>query len=208
MSAAAVYDRNGERVGEVELADAVFGGKPHTPVLHETIVWQLAGRRRGTHATLTRGRVSRSTKKIYRQKGTGRARHGGRGAPIFVGGGIAHGPHPRSYAYPLPKKVRRLAIRSALAAKAAGGQIVVLDHLDLEPPRTAALARLLQALGAPGRVLLVTAAPDPAAGRAAANLPGVQVATAASLNVHDVLAAHRVVFTREALDRASEVLAP
>ncbi len=207
MSAAAVYDQNGARVGEVELAPAVFGLRPHSAVLHEAVVWQLAGRRRGTHATLTRGMVDRTTRKLYRQKGTGRARHGSRGAPVFVGGGIAFGPQPRDYAYALPKKVRRLAMRSALSAKAADGRIAVLDRLDPAQPKTGVLARLLRAVGAEGSVLLVTAAPHAVVARSAANLPRVRVASAASLNVHDVLASDRLVFTREALDRLTEVLA-
>jgi large subunit ribosomal protein L4 len=207
MSAAAMYDQSGARIGEVELNPAVFGGRPHTAVLHEAVVWQLAGRRRGTHATLTRGEVSRSTKKLYRQKGTGRARHGSRGAPIFVGGGVAHGPTPRTYAYALPGKVRRLAIRSALAAKAAGGRVAVVVQLDLERPRTRELAALLRAVGEGGSVLLVTAAPHRVVARSAANIPGVRVASAASLNVHDVLAADRLLFTREALERVTEALA-
>lgn len=203
---AAVYDQSGARVGEVELASAVFGLRPHTAVLHEAVVWQLAGRRRGTHSTLTRGLVNRTTRKLYRQKGTGRARHGSRGAPVFVGGGIAFGPRPRDYSYRLPKKVRRLAIRSALSAKAVGGQITVLDRLEIAEPKTGALAKVLRAVGANGSVLLVTAAQQPAVERSAANLPGVRVASASALNVHDVLMSDRLVFTKDALARVTEVL--
>src|SRR5260370_22284346 len=124
-----------------------MGGKPHPVALQEPLVWQLAGSRRGTHATKTRGMVARSTRKIYRQKGTGRARHGGRGAPVFVGGGVTFGPHPRSYAYQLPKQVRRLAIQSALAAKAADGRFVVLNRLELKTPKTRVLAALVREIG-------------------------------------------------------------
>ncbi len=206
MSAASVYDQSGARVGEVELAPAVFGLRPHTAVLHEALVWQLAGRRRGTHSTLTRGLVNRTTRKLYRQKGTGRARHGSRGAPVFVGGGIAFGPRPRDYGYALPKKVRRLAVRSALSAKAADGRIAVLDRLELAAPKTSVLAKVLQAVAAGGSVLLVMAGPDAAVERSAANLPRVRVASAAALNVHDVLASDRLVFTRAALERVTEAL--
>jgi large subunit ribosomal protein L4 len=206
VSAAALYDQSGARIGEVELADAVFSRKPHTAVLHEALVWQLARRRRGTHSTLTRGMVDRSTRKLYRQKGTGRARHGSRGAPLFVGGGIAHGPHPRSYAYRLPKKVRHLAMRSALSAKAAEGRIAVIVQLDLERPKTGPLAKLLRAVGGDGSVLLVTAAPNQVTERSAANLRHVRVAPAGSLNVHDVLASDLLVFTREALEKVTEAL--
>ncbi len=212
MSRATVYDRDGKAAGEVELADAVFGVTPHTAVLHEAVLWQLAGRHRGTHSTLTRGMVSRSTRKLYRQKGTGRARHGARGAPVFVGGGIVFGPQPRSYRYTLPKKVRRLALRSALSASAAEGRIAVLDRLDLEAPKTKTVAAALRAAGLGVRasgvrsVLLVTAAPNEAVERSAANLDGVRVAAASSLNVHAILAADRIVFTRDALERLVEGL--
>ncbi len=206
MSAAAVYDQSGARVGEVELAPAVFGLRPHTAVLHEAVVWQLAGRRRGTHSTLTRGLVNRTTRKLYRQKGTGRARHGSRGAPVFVGGGIAFGPQPRDHSYPLPKKVRRLAIRSALSAKAADGRIAVLERLELAEPKTGALAKVLRAVASSGSVLLVTAGPEAVIERSAANLPHVRVAAATALNVHDVLASDRLIFTRDALERVTEVL--
>jgi large subunit ribosomal protein L4 len=204
----ALYDQSGARIGDVELAPAVFGLRAHRPAMHEGVVWQLAARRRGTHSTLTRGEVSRSTKKIYRQKGTGRARHGSRGAPVFVGGGVSHGPRPRGYAYPLPRKVRRLAIRSALSTQAADGRIMVIDRLPLERPRSGVLAKWLRAVGAGGSVLLVTAQPNEVVRRSAANIPGVRVASAASLNVHDVLASSHLVFTRDALDRATEALAP
>lgn len=213
MSRATVYDRDGKAAGEVELADAVFGVTPHTAVLHEAVRWQLAGRHRGTHSTLTRGMVSRSTRKLYRQKGTGRARHGARGAPVFVGGGIVFGPQPRSYRYTLPKKVRRLALRSALSARAAEGRIAVLDRLDLEAPKTKTIAAALRSAGLGVResgvrsVLLVTAAPNEVIERSAANLDGVRVAAASALNVHAILAADRIVFTRDALERLVEGLA-
>ena len=208
MSRATVYDQNGKTAGEVELADAVFGVTPHTAVLHEAVLWQLAGRHRGTHSTLTRGMVSRSTRKLYRQKGTGRARHGARGSPVFVGGGIVFGPQPRSYRYALPKKVRRLALRSALSARAAEGRIAVLDRLELGAPKTKTLAAALAPVGAGARsVLLVTAAPNEVVERSAANLTGVRVVAASALNVHAILAADRIVFTRDALQRLVEGLA-
>lgn len=212
MTRAPVYDRDGKAAGEVDLAEAIFGVTPHTAVLHEAVLWQLAGRHRGTHSTLTRGMVSRSTRKLYRQKGTGRARHGARGAPVFVGGGIVFGPQPRSYKYALNKKVRRLALRSALSARAAEGRIVVLDRLDLDAPKTRTVAAALRAagLGAKGSdvrsVLLVTAAPNEMVERSAANLEGVRVAAASALNVHAILAADRIVFTRDALERLAEGL--
>jgi large subunit ribosomal protein L4 len=180
-------------------------------VLHEALLWQLAGRRRGTHSTLTRGLVNRTTRKLYRQKGTGRARHGARGAPIFVGGGITFGPHPRSYAYQLPKQVRRLAIRSALAAKAAAGRFAVLNRLEMKTPKTRVLAGLVRELGREsgdrGTVLLIIAAPEPVVARSAANLPNLRVLPATALNVHDILACDRVVVTQDALARITEAFA-
>ena len=211
MSMVTVYDAQGKQVGEVPLPP-VLETKPHTAVLYEALIWQLAGRRRGTHSTLTRGLVDRSTRKLYRQKGTGRARHGGRGAPLFVGGGIIFGPTPRDHGYRLAKRVRRLALRSALAARAAAGQFAVLDRLDLEAPKTKVLAGLVRGLGwaAPpqkrGGVLLITAAPDQTVTRSAANLPGLRVLPATALNVHDILACEHVLVMREALERITEAV--
>lgn len=210
MSTVAVFDAQGKRVGEVALP-AALQHKPHTAVLYEALVWQMAGRRRGTHATKTRGMVARSTRKLYRQKGTGRARHGSRGAPIFVGGGIVFGPQPRSYAYRLPKQVRRLALRSALAAKAADGRFAVVNGLALQRPSTEAVARLVRGVDAEGPppatfgpVLLITAGPEPIVARSAANLPSVRVLPATALNVHDILACERVLVTEDALARIAE----
>ena len=213
MSMVTVYDAQGTQVGEVPLPP-VLETKPHTAVVYETLIWQLAGRRRGTHSTLTRGLVDRSTRKLYRQKGTGRARHGGRGAPLFVGGGIVFGPTPRDHGWRLAKRVRRLALRSALAARAAAGQFAVLDRLDLEAPKTKVLATLVRQLGwagAPqkrGGVLLITAAPNQMVTRSAANLPGLRVLPATALNVHDILACEHVLVMREALERITEAVAP
>jgi large subunit ribosomal protein L4 len=210
MSSVGRYDLQGKRVGEAELP-AAFDRVPHTAVLHEAVVWQLAGRRRGTHATKTRGMVARSTRKLYRQKGTGRARHGGRGAPIFVGGGIAFGPQPRSYAYRLSKQVRRLALQSALSAKAAAGRLGVLEGLALDRPQTKVLAGLVRGIAAGDaageRVLLITAAADAVVARSAANLRSVRVLPASALNVHEILRAGHVLVTPEALERLSEAVA-
>ena len=211
MSTVGVYDTEGKRVGEVALPP-FLDRKPHTAVLHEALLWQLAGRRRGTHSTLTRGLVNRTTKKLYRQKGTGRARHGARGAPLFVGGGVTFGPHPRSYAYQLPKQVRRQAIQSALAAKAADGRFVVLNRLELKTPKTRVLAALVREIGREsgegGTVLLIIAAPEPMVARSAANLPHLRVLPVTALNVHDILACDQVLVTQDALARIAEAVAP
>lgn len=199
MPTAQAYDTQGKDTGTVELPEAVFGIKPHKAVLHEVLVAELAARRVGTHSTKTRGEVAGSTRKIWRQKGTGRARHGSRKAPIFVGGGITFGPRPRNHAHNTPKKVRRLAMRSALSAKAAGGQIVVVDEVALDVSKTKAVAALVQRLPVTGKTLIITPAPDATFTRAAANLPDVAVRPATALTVHAVLAADYVVLTKPAV---------
>lgn len=205
MPTAQAYDTQGKDAGTVELPEAVFGIKPHKAVLHEVLVAELAARRVGTHSTKTRGEVAGSTRKIWRQKGTGRARHGSRKAPIFVGGGITFGPKPRNHAHNTPKKVRHLAMRSALSAKAAGGQIVVVDEVVLDVPKTKAVAALVQRLPVAGKTLIITLAPDAILARAAANLPDVAVRPATGLAVHDVLAADYVVLTKPAVAALTEV---
>lgn len=200
MVTAALYDATGTRQGEVELPEAVFGITPNVPVVHEVLTWQLARRRLGTHSTRTRGEVRGGGRKPWRQKGTGRARHGSRRSPLWVGGGITFGPKPRDYASPLPRRVRRLAVRSVLADRAREGRLTVVDALPLAEGRTRELAGFLARLGLAGRkVLLVTERHDPVAVRAAANLPGVTVLTARTLNVHDLVTHPDVVLTREAL---------
>ena len=206
MARAQVFDVKGKDVGTVDLPEAVFGITPHTAVMHEVLVAQLAGRRTGTHATKTRGEVAGSTRKIYRQKGTGRARHGSKKAPIFRGGGITFGPRPRDYAQDTPKKVRRLAVRSVLSMKAADGKVIIVESLQLEAPKTSAVAELLDRLPVAGKTLIVTPAPDAVLVRSAANLRQVKVIAAASLNVHDVLTADYVVLTKPAVDAVAEVL--
>jgi len=199
------YDLQGKDAGTVELPAAVFGMTPHTAVMHEVLVAQLAARRTGTHATKTRGEVRGSTRKIYRQKGTGRARHGSRKAPIFKGGGIIFGPKPRDYAQDTPKKVRRLAVRSALSAKARDGKVVVVDPPALERPRAALVADLLDRLPVAGKTLLVTPAADALLVRSAANVRGVTVRAAGAVSLRDVLDADYLVLTRSAVDAVAEV---
>ena len=174
MAKAQVFDTSGKDVGSVDLPDRVFGITPHTAVMHEVLLAQLAGRRSGSHSTKTRGEVSGSTRKIYRQKGTGRARHGSRKAPLFKGGGITFGPKPRDYTQDTPKKVRRLAVRSALAAKAADGKVVVVEPLVLEKPRAALVAEMIDRLPVAGKTLIITPAPEALLVRSAANVPQVR----------------------------------
>lgn len=189
----------------MELPAAVFGITPHTAVVHEVLVAQQANQRIGTHATKTRGVVSGSTRKLWRQKGTGRARHGSIKAPLFVGGGITFGPHPRDYRQYTPKKTRHLAVRSVLSAKAAAGAIVIVEPPTLEAPKTKAVLALLAPLPVKGKTIVVTATPDAMLARSAANLPHVVVRPAAALTVSELLAADAVVLTAPAVDAVVEV---
>ena len=167
--------------------------EPKESVLHEVVAWQLSKRRRGTAATQTRANITGSTAKIYPQKGTGRARHGSRKAPIFVGGGTAFGPHPRDYAYTLPKRVRRLGLDMALAARARDGKLTLVESFDVREGRTKEFVAWAQANGVDGseRVLLVT--DDELVRRAARNLPWVNVLPGRGLNVYDILRCERVI---------------
>ena len=203
-----VVNQQNERVDQVTLDDGIFGVPVNPHVLHATVVMQRANRRQGTHETKGRSDVSGGGKKPWKQKGTGRARAGSTRSPLWRHGGIVFGPHPRDYGFRVPKKVRAAALKASLAAQAQAGRITVLQGLELERPSTKALAGVLKVLGAEGRVLLVLPAQDETVRRSARNLPGVQVLLVQGLNVYDLLAADRVVFTRQALGRLQEVLAP
>jgi large subunit ribosomal protein L4 len=207
-----LYDRTGATVGSVDLAESLFAAPVNEAVLHQAVVAQLAGRRTGTHDTKTRGEVRGGGKKPYRQKGTGRARQGSRTAPHYKGGGVVFGPHPRSYEQKLPKKMRRIALRSALTAKLGDDAIRVVDRFGMDgEPRTRAFVAILEALGAGDghgrRVLVVAPAKDEPLLRSAANLPSVSVILADSLNVVDLLNADAVVIEQPALARMEEVYA-
>ncbi len=212
MPQTTLYDRTGASVGSVDLADALFAAPVNEAVLHQAVVAQLAGRRLGTHATRTRGQVRGGGKKPYRQKGTGRARQGSRVAPHYRGGGVVFGPHPRSYDQRLPKKMRRLALRSALSAKFTDDAIRVVDHFAMaDEPKTKAFVGVLEALGAGDghgrRVLVVAPAKDEPLLRSASNLPSVTIILADSLNVVDLLNADAVLIEQPALARIEEVYA-
>jgi len=207
-----LYDRTGATVGSVDLNEVLFGAPVNEAVLHQAVIAQLAGRHLGTHDTKTRGEVRGGGKKPYRQKGTGRARQGTRSAPHFRGGGVVFGPHPRSYDQKLPKKMRRLALRSALTAKLGDDAIRVVDTFGMDTePRTKVFAGILQALGAGDgherRVLVVAPAKDEMLLRSAANLPSVSVILADSLNVVDLLNADAILIEQPALARMDEVYA-
>ncbi len=180
-----VYNLKGEQVGEVNLPENIFGVKVSQPLMHQALLRQLANARLGTHDTKTRGEVNRTTKKVWRQKGTGRARQGSRKAPHWVGGGVAFGPHPRSYKQDMPKRMRRQAIRCALSQKAADQQIIVVDQLELPAPRTKDFVAVMKALNVekglfvlPGRNVNVE--------KSAANVPTAKTIHAMYLNIRDL----------------------
>jgi large subunit ribosomal protein L4 len=207
-----LYDRTGATVGSVDLADSLFAAPVNEAVLHQAVVAQLAGRRTGTADTKTRGEVRGGGRKPYRQKGTGRARQGSRTAPHYRGGGVVFGPHPRSYDQKLPKKMRRLALRSALTAKFGDDAIRVVDHFGMDTePKTKAFVGVLEALGAGDgherRVLVIAPAKDDMLLRSAQNLPSVTIILADSLNVVDLLNADAVLIEQPALARIEEVYA-
>jgi len=197
MATFKMYNQSAQEVGEIELADAVFGAdiKPH--LRWEIVKMQRANARAGTHSTKTRAEVKGSTKKIYRQKGTGNARHGARKSPIFVGGGVAHGPKPRDYSYTVPKKVRAAALRSALSTRATGGDLIVIDQLAFDAPKTKAAAQLLKALDA-SKALIVVPSEDSAVHKSFRNLVGAKYIRAEGVNVYDVLKYDKLVVTADA----------
>ncbi|PTX58181.1 LSU ribosomal protein L4P [Melghirimyces profundicolus] len=201
-----VLDQNGSPVGELELSDSVFGIEPNETVLHDAVVMQQASLRRGTHAVKNRAAVRGGGRKPWKQKGTGRARHGSIRSPIWVGGGVAFGPTPRSYAYKLPKKVRRLAMRSALSAKVKANELIVLDKLTLDQPKTKEMVRVLSNLNADRKALVVGGEFDENVALSARNIPGVKFIDAQGLNVLDVLNHDKLIITRDAVSRVEEVL--
>ncbi|HEX7398879.1 MAG TPA: 50S ribosomal protein L4 [Candidatus Limnocylindrales bacterium] len=207
MPQTTLYARTGEAIGTVELSDELFAAPVNAAVLHQVVTAQLAGRRLGTSDTKTRGEVRGGGAKPYRQKGTGRARQGSRRAPHFAGGGVVFGPHPRSYAQRLPRKMKRLALRGALTAKFGGDAIRVLDAFGLEAIKTKELLGVLGNLKVAGRVLIVSPARDERLDLSARNLPRVAVLLADSLNVVDLLNADTIVIEQTALARLEEVYA-
>ncbi len=190
------------KIGDVEVRDDVFGVKVKKHVLWEVVKWQLASRRQGTHSTKTRGEVAYSGRKILPQKGTGHARRGDRGANILVGGGVAHGPKPRDYWYPLPKKVRKLGLKMALSDKAQNGAILFVDSIDLgKEPKTKKALEFLREKGIDTRrVLIVLPSKDEIVYKSFRNLPNVRVLSVEGLNVYDILWSDTLVVLRSALD--------
>ena len=201
-----VYDHAGKPAGELGLPAGFFEVEASPALLHQALVRQQANARQGTHETKTRGEVSGGGKKPWRQKGTGRARQGSTRAPQWRHGGTVFGPHPRSYDYDMPRKQRRLAVRAALGARLAAGQLRVVESLSLETPRTREIAALLRELGAGQRTLLVLAEHDLMVEKSSRNLPFLKTVLATNLSVEDLLASDTVVLTRAALEQVGDWL--
>jgi large subunit ribosomal protein L4 len=197
----AVVKLDAKKAGEIELDDAVFGiAEIRSDILQRMVRYQLSKRQAGTHATQSRSNVSRTTKKFGNQKGSGGARHGSRNAPIFVGGGTAHGPHPHSHAHGLPKKVRALALKHALSAKVQDESLIVLDAATLEGGKTKDLVAQLKTLGIQNALVIGGETLDASFANAARNIPNIDVLPLAGLNVYDVLRRKTLVLTRDAVD--------
>jgi large subunit ribosomal protein L4 len=191
----------GDQIGTLELPADIFEVEVNVGLMHQAYVRQMANARLGTHKTKSRGEINRTKAKWYRQKGTGRARHGARSAPIFVGGGVAHGPRPRDYSKKMPRKMRRQALRSALSALAADGQIVVVDQLALDTPNTKVMDGILYNLvGAENTALVLVAERSEAIERSVRNLPNARTLRASYLNVRDLLSHDRVIIPQDALE--------
>lgn len=207
MPKVALYNIKGEQVGEIELRDEIFGIEVNESVLHDAVVNQLANKRLGTQAAKTRAEVRGGGRKPFRQKGTGRARAGTTRSPLWRKGGIVFAPKPRSYSYTLPKKVRRLALKSALSSKVQNGNIIVLDSLAMAEPKTKEFAVVLNNLKVDKKALVVTAQVESSVVKSARNIPGVTPTHANSLSVYDVLAHEKLIITRDAITKVEEVLA-
>ena len=201
-----VLDMNGKKVSEVELSDAVFGITPNEKAVHAAVVNFLANQRQGTQSTKTRSEVSGGGRKPWRQKGTGHARQGSIRAPQWTHGGVALGPKPRDYSYRINKKLKRLAVLSALSAKAAAGDMIVIDELACAEYKTKTIVNMLAAVGTEKKALIVTPAVDAKVVKSAANIPGVKTTTADNVNTYDVVNANKFVISVDAAKKLEEVL--
>ncbi|MGD9028989.1 MAG: 50S ribosomal protein L4 [Anaerolineae bacterium] len=201
-----IYDMRGEKAGDVELRSDIFEAPINVPLMHQAFERQMANARAGTHKTQTRSEVNRTTRKWYRQKGTGHARHGSRSANLFVGGAVAHGPKPRDYSKKMPRKMRRAALRAALSVKAREDRIVVVDALDMEVPKTKAIVSALESLGIAGSALLLLPGRDEIVERSVHNLPNVKVLNANYLNIRDLLSYDKILMPVDSLQTIERIL--
>lgn len=207
MPKVALFNTKGEQVGEVELSDKVFGVEVRHDILHRVMVNYLANQRLGTASTLTRAEVSGGGRKPWRQKGTGRARHGSIRSPLWRKGGITFGPKPRSFKTALPKKLKRFALKSALSAKVQDNELILLDSISMEMPKTKEMVSILENLKSNKKTLIVMASKNENVEKSARNLPGVKTTYANILNAYDILNHDNLIMTKEAAERVEEVYA-
>ena len=207
MPIANVFNMAGEKIGEIELSEAIFGIEPNKSVLHDSVKNHLANCRQGTQSALTKGEVSYTTRKPWRQKGTGRARAGYAGSPVWYHGGVAFAPKPRDYSYTLNKKVKRLALKSALSAKAAEAEIVVVDGLKLDEVKTKTFKTFLTKIGVEGKALVVTENVDEVVVKSARNIAGVTTTIASILSPYMILTSGKMIVDKAALAKIEEVFA-
>ncbi len=207
MPKATVYNMAGEKVGEIELSESIFGIEPNESVLHDSIKNHLANCRQGTQSALTKGEVDVTNKKPWRQKGTGRARAGHAGSPVWRHGGVAFAPKPRDYSYTLNKKVKRLALKSALSSKAAEGEIIVIDGLEVSEIKTKTFKSFLDKIEVTGKALVITKEVNQPVIKSARNIPGIVTTIATVLSPYDILNAGKLVVDKAALEKIEEVYA-
>lgn len=207
MPKVSVFDMTGNKVSDLELAESVFGIEPSIPAMHLCVVAYLANQRQGTQSTLTRSEVSGGGKKPWRQKGSGRARQGSTRAPQWYHGGIAHGPKPRTYGLDVNKKVKRLAMKSALSTKVLDGEMIVLDELKLDAIKTKEIVKVLAALETGKKTLIVLPEKDDIIYRSARNIAGVKVSLVNTLNVYDILNCNSMIVLKDAVAKIEEVYA-
>lgn len=207
MPTVSTFDMTGKKTGSIDLAEAIFGITPNKSVMHSMVVNYLANQRQGTQSALTRSEVSGGGKKPYRQKGTGRARQGSTRAVQWYHGGVAFAPKPRDYSYALPKKVRRLAMKSAFSSKVLDNEMLVLDDLKLEETKTKTIATMLSALETGKKVLIVLPENDESIVKAARNIPGVKTALVNTLNVYDIVNCNTFIVVKDAISQIEEVYA-
>ena len=205
MPKAVMYDMAGSKVGEIELSEAIFGIEPNESVLHDSVKNYLANQRQGTQSALTKGEVHYSTIKPWRQKGTGRARAGYKGSPVWTHGGVAFAPKPRSYRYTINRKEKRLALKSALSAKAAESRILVVDGLAFDEIKTKACASFLEKLGVDGKAMIITENVNENVVKSARNIPGVETTIATILSPYEILKARTLIVDKAALAKIEEV---
>lgn len=205
MAKITMLDMSGKEAGTIELSDEIFGIEPNQDAVHAVVVNYLANQRQGTQSAKTRGEVRGGGRKPFRQKGTGRHRQGSSTDPSQVGGGVVFAPKPRDYRYSVPKKLRRLALKSALSAKVQDQEIIVLDKLEVEEPKTKKMVEILGNIGAEKKALIVTAEKNDNVVRSAANIPGVRTALATTMNVYEIVNHGSLILTKDAVEKIQEV---